>query len=126
MLPRVPDKQAANLIATGFMVQRTAYVKRVVDPNLPLPACRRADNGAMWMIENIFKLPGTAEESSYLRGGVHGGMAHTAASPTGAIWLVGGGWEIRHVVGRSEKDVHIGRELLCQRCPQCWLTSPAI
>ena len=24
MLPRVPDKQAANLIATGSMVQRTA------------------------------------------------------------------------------------------------------
>ena len=26
MLPRMPDKQSANLIATGSMVQQTAYV----------------------------------------------------------------------------------------------------
>ena len=38
MLPRMPDKQAANLIATGSMVQRTAYVERVIDPKLSLPA----------------------------------------------------------------------------------------
>ena len=47
MLPRMPDKQAANLIATVSMVQRTAYVDRVMDPKLSLPACRRADNGTM-------------------------------------------------------------------------------
>ncbi|CAM9941134.1 unnamed protein product, partial [Laminaria digitata] len=65
MLPRMPDKQAANLIATGSMVQRTAYAERVMDPKLSLPACRRADNdtGAMRMLENLLELPGTAEES---------------------------------------------------------------
>ena len=26
-LPRMPDKQAANLIATGSMVQRAAYIE---------------------------------------------------------------------------------------------------
>ena len=47
MLSRTPHKQAANLIATGSMVQRTAYVDRVKDPKLSLPACRRVDNHAM-------------------------------------------------------------------------------
>ena len=65
MLPRMPDKQAANLVATSSMVQRTAYVERVMDPKLSLPACRRADNGAMWMLENLLELPGTAGESSF-------------------------------------------------------------
>ena len=61
----MPDKQAANLIATGSMVQRTAYVERVIDPKLSLPACRRADYGAMWVLENRPKLAETAEESSF-------------------------------------------------------------
>ena len=34
MLPHLPDKQSANLIATGSMVQRTAYTERVMDPEL--------------------------------------------------------------------------------------------
>ena len=53
MLPRMPDKQGASLIATGFMVQRTAYVERVMGPKLTLPACPRADSGALWMLENL-------------------------------------------------------------------------
>ena len=69
MLPRMPDKQAANLIATGSMAQRTAYFERLMDPKLSLPACRRADNGAMWMLENLLELPGTAEESSLFEEG---------------------------------------------------------
>ena len=69
MLPRMPEKPAANLIATGSMVQRTAYVERVMDPKLSLPACRRADSGAMWMLENPLELPGTAEESSFFKVG---------------------------------------------------------
>ena len=69
MLPRTPDKQAANLIANGSMVQRTAYVERVMDPKLSLPAYRRTDNGAMWMRENLMELPGTAEESSLFEEG---------------------------------------------------------
>ena len=38
MLPRIPGKQSANLIATGSMAQRTAYIERVMDPELSLPA----------------------------------------------------------------------------------------
>ena len=47
MLLRMPDKPSANLIATGSMVQRTAYIERVMDPELSLPACQKADNSAM-------------------------------------------------------------------------------
>ena len=41
MLPRISDKQSANLIATGSMVQRAAYIERVMDPELSLPARQR-------------------------------------------------------------------------------------
>ena len=41
------DTQSANLIVTGSMVQRTAYVERVMDPKLSLPACQKADGDAM-------------------------------------------------------------------------------
>ena len=51
MLPRMPDKQAAHLIATGSMVQRTAYVERVMDPEPSLSACLKEDGNAMWMLE---------------------------------------------------------------------------
>ena len=69
MLPHMPDKQSANLIATGSMVQRTAYIERVVDPELSRPACQKADNSAMWMLENLLDLWGTAEESSFFEDG---------------------------------------------------------
>ena len=52
---------SANLIATGSIVQPTAYIERVMDPELSLPACQMADNSAMWMLENLLDLPGTAE-----------------------------------------------------------------
>ena len=39
MLPHMLDKQSANLIATGSMVQRTAYIDRVMDPVLSRLAC---------------------------------------------------------------------------------------
>ena len=42
MLPRMPDKQAANLIATGSMVQWTACIERVMDPELSLPECLKS------------------------------------------------------------------------------------
>ena len=60
-LPGMPDKRAANLIATGSVAQRTAYVERVMDPNLSQPACRRAHNGAMCMLQNLLELLGMAE-----------------------------------------------------------------
>lgn len=69
MLPRMPDKQSANLIATGSMVQRTAYIERGVDPKMSQSACQRADNGALWMLENLLELPGTAEESTFFEEG---------------------------------------------------------
>ena len=47
MLLCMPDKQPANQIGTGSMVQRTAYIERVMDPELSLPACQKADNSAM-------------------------------------------------------------------------------
>ena len=69
ILPRMPDKQSTNLIATGPMVQRTSCIERVIDPGLSLPACQKADNSAMWMLENLLALPSTAEESSFFEGG---------------------------------------------------------
>ena len=69
MLSRMPDKQAGNLIATGSMVQRTAYIKRVMDPELSLPACLKVDGNAMWMLEKWIDLPGTAEETSFFENG---------------------------------------------------------
>ena len=44
MLPRMPDKQSANRIATGSMVQRTAYIERVMDPEL---YAKKADSSAI-------------------------------------------------------------------------------
>lgn len=38
MLSRMLDKQPANLIATGSILQRIAYIERVMDPDLFLPA----------------------------------------------------------------------------------------
>ena len=106
----MPDKQAAKLISTGSMVHRTAYVERVMDPKLSLPACRRADINAMWMLENLLELPGTAEESSFFEEGC---MAKrpTLLPPnlrTLACQRGPGGSECR---GQSQKDVYIGREL---------------
>ena len=65
MLPRMPDEQVANFLATGSMIQRMADVEGVMDPKLPLPACRRVNSGAMWMLENLRELSGTAEEPSF-------------------------------------------------------------
>ena len=69
MLPRKRDKQAANLKATGPMVQRTAYVGRVMDPKLSLPAYGREDVGAVWILENVFEVHRTAEVSSFFEEG---------------------------------------------------------
>ena len=65
MLSRMPDKHSANLIATGAMVTRTPYLERVMDPELTLAACKKADGNALWMLEKWLDLPGAAEESSF-------------------------------------------------------------
>ena len=69
MLSRMPDKQSANLIATGSMVQRTSYPERVMDQELSLAACKKADGNALWMLEKVLDLPGAAEESSFFAHG---------------------------------------------------------
>ena len=93
MLPHMPDKQSANLIATGSMVQRTAYIERVMDPELSRPACRRANNSAMWTLENLLDLSGT-RRIEYLRGRVPGESIDAAATPTHAGEPVHGVWRV--------------------------------
>ena len=68
-LANMPDKQAAALIVTEFLGQRTGYLERALDPELSLEACRRADNGAQWAYEKILELPGAAEAQSLLEEG---------------------------------------------------------
>ena len=46
-------------------MQWTSYIERVMDPELSLPACQQADTSAMWMLERLLELPGTADESSF-------------------------------------------------------------
>ena len=65
----MPDKQSANLIATGSMVQRIAHIERMMYPELPLPACQKADSSAVWMLKSLLDIPGTAEESSFFEHG---------------------------------------------------------
>ena len=69
MLSRMPEKQSASLIATGSMVQRTSYLKRVMDPELSLAACKKADGNSLWMLEKLLDFPGTAGESSFFADG---------------------------------------------------------
>ena len=69
MLSRMPDKQSANLIAIGSMVQRTSYLERVMDPKLSLAACKKADGNVLWMLEKLLDLPGAAEESLFFADG---------------------------------------------------------
>ena len=81
-----------------------------MDPKLSLPTCRQADNGAMWMLENLLELPGTAEESSFFEKGAlrNDSQYYPTNVRRPAYQRVQG---VRNVVGRSEKDVCIGREL---------------
>ena len=53
ILPHMPDKQSASLIATGSMVQGIACIERVMDPESSLPACQKADNSTLWMLEKL-------------------------------------------------------------------------
>ena len=69
ILPRMPDKASANLVATNSTAQRTSYIELVMDPELSLPACQQADTSAMWMLEHLLELPGTADESSFFEDG---------------------------------------------------------
>ena len=41
----------------------------MIDPELSLPACQKADNSAMGMLEKLLALLGTAQESSFFEDG---------------------------------------------------------
>ena len=69
MLPCMPDKQSANLIATGSMCKRAAYIECVMDPELPAITCQKPEINAMWMLEKLLDLPGAAEESPFFEDG---------------------------------------------------------
>ena len=45
-LVNMPDKYAAALIAIESLGKRTSYLKRHLDTEMSLEACRREDNGA--------------------------------------------------------------------------------
>ena len=47
------------------------HIERVMDPEVSLPLCQRADtSSAMWMLERLLELPGTAaDESSFFEDG---------------------------------------------------------
>ena len=66
---RMPDKQSANLIAAVSMLQRTSYLERVMEPELSLATCKKADGNALWMLEKLLDFPGAAEESSFFADG---------------------------------------------------------
>ena len=48
------DEYSVKLIATSSMVQADRCVERVIDPGLPLPACKRKDNSLMRMLEHLY------------------------------------------------------------------------
>lgn len=107
----MPDKQAASLTATGSLVQRTAYVERVMDTKLSLPACRRADNGAMWMLEVFRERPGMAEKSSFLEEVCMAERLILLPQRRGQASLSTGSEGFGMSSRRSVKDVRIDREL---------------
>ena len=69
MLSRMPDNQLVNIIATGSMVQRTSHLERVMDSELSLAACQKADGNALWMLEKL-DLPGQQKNRRSSRTGV--------------------------------------------------------
>ena len=44
-------------------------MERVIDAELSLPACQKADSSAMWMLESLLDVPGKAEESLFFEDG---------------------------------------------------------
>ena len=110
MLPRMTDKQTASLIAIGSTVQRMAYVERVMDQKLSLPACRRADKAQCGCSKTSSSfLERRSDRRSSRRGAWKNGLH---CYPTNGCRLAcQQGPGVRNVVGRSEKGVRIGGEL---------------
>ncbi|CAN0508788.1 unnamed protein product, partial [Scytosiphon promiscuus] len=51
ILPRMSDRQVANLITSLSLIQRSAYIERGIDPALTKEACERLDNMVQWALE---------------------------------------------------------------------------
>ena len=64
-----PSAYAGRTVGEPHRHQLTSYIDRVMDPELSLPACQRADTSAMWVRERPLELPGTADESSFFEDG---------------------------------------------------------
>lgn len=50
------NTQTAMLIATKATMLKTNFLERGVDPCLSRKACKKADNGALWMMEKLLEL----------------------------------------------------------------------
>ena len=76
------DNQSTNLSATSFMVQPTSYIDSVMDLELSLPACQKADISAIWMFEHLFELSATVEGSLFFEDGCSTSRLMLCYSPT--------------------------------------------
>ena len=99
MLPRVPDKQSANLIAAGSMVQRTSYLERVVDPELSLGCMPKGRWQRLVDAGETARSPGGSRRIVVFCGRVPDKHADPATLSAGAGEPVHGGWRVWAVVG---------------------------
>ena len=113
MLLRVPGKQSINLIATGSMVQLTAYIERVSDGPRIIPACmskgRQQARCGYW---KTCLLSWASRRIVALRGRVPDESVDAVALPTRAGESVHGSWTVWAVVGRSTEDVSMRRDMV--------------
>ena len=121
---RMLDKQSVNLIATGSMVQRTSFLKRVMDPELSLAARKKADGNALWMLVKLLDFPGAAEESSFFADGCPTNMLtlqpHQQAQAS--LSTVAGGFGLSSAEARR---VSHPLGAWWRRCQKCLLICPA-
>ena len=69
MVPRMPDRQVANLITSLSLIQRSAYIERGIDPTLTKEACERLDNMVQWALERGMGIEGTEGEEEFFQQG---------------------------------------------------------
>ena len=62
---RMPDKQSANLIATGSTAQRVTYIECLMDPELSCSLAKRQTAKPIERLRNCLNLPVATEESSF-------------------------------------------------------------
>ncbi|CAN0344777.1 unnamed protein product, partial [Scytosiphon promiscuus] len=69
ILPRMSDRQVANLITSLSLIQRSAYIERGIDPALTKEACERLDNMVQWALETGMGIEGTEGEEEFFQRG---------------------------------------------------------